>query len=151
MRCRRCAVAASVAMLLAGCAHRLELPTNFVAMDEPERGPYEVRGVSPDGVVIALRTRENPNKGALAFWSQAIRNELTGRGYKLVDSKPVESKAGTAGELLSFASEKGGRKFTYLLAVFVEGKEILLAEAGGPAEALTPHLAAIEKSLRTAE
>ena len=65
------------AMALAGCAHSLELPSNFVELEKQDRGRYAFRAVSPQGAVIALQVQDNPKNGTLEFWHAAIENELT--------------------------------------------------------------------------
>ena len=46
-------LAAVGASLLTGCAHDLELPKDFVELEET--GPYEFRGVSAEGTNLAVR------------------------------------------------------------------------------------------------
>jgi hypothetical protein len=139
------------AALLAGCAHSMELPPMFVEVDKADLGGYEFRGISPDGVVLGLQMRDNAKHGTLQFWSEAIKNELTNRGYKHVRSESITSTSGRQGELLSFSTEKSGQKFTYLLAVCVGSRDILMAEAGGKTESVEPRLPDIKKSLLSAK
>ena len=135
-----------------GCMHTMNLPPNFVPVNKADMGDYAVRGVSVDGVVVALRSETNPERGTLDFWSQAITNQMTvSQGYKLDSSDDVASASGAPGRLLTFSTEKQGTAFAYLLAVFVQGNDILLAEAGGKADAVQPRLADIRKSLLSAK
>jgi hypothetical protein len=63
----------------------------------------------------------------------------------------VTSDTGEAGRLLTFSMQKQGVTFSYILAVFVKGNDILIAEAGGKAEAVEPKLAEIKKALLTSK
>jgi len=136
--------------LLGGCGVKLDLPQNFVEVASRHRGIYDLKAVSADGVVIALRTIDTPQGGTLEFWAKAITNELTGRGHRLDSSKPVVSKSGTDGRLMSFSKTISGQDFTYLLVVFVGPRRIVLPEAAGKAEAIKERQADIERSLLTA-
>ena len=139
------------ALALAGGCATMDLPDNFVAVDDSDLGPYEIRGVSADGMVIAARREDNAENGTLEFWTEAVKRELTGRGYALAKSDPVESDSGTAGTLMTFTATRGGRPYTYLTAVFVTrgligDGEVLVAEAGGETAAFEPR----QDDIRTA-
>lgn len=145
-------IAIVAAVSLTGCITRtMTLPPGFVRIEDANVGQYAVRGMSADGVMIALRAEKNPQNGNLAFWSQAIATQMvSGRGYKAAGSEDVTSAAGTPGRLLTFTLQKQGVQFTYLLTVFVQGDEILLGEAGGKSGDVEPKLAEIRKALLTA-
>ena len=140
-----------VAACIPACTDRMELPANFVELDRSERGTYDVRGISADGVVVALRHYPNPKGGSLEFWAQAVKNELTrGRGYTLEGTEPVESASGVAGQMMTFAARRRGAPAQYLVGVFVTSQRVLVAEAGGKEEALSPRLEEVRKSLLSA-
>ena len=106
------------------------------------------RAVSADGVAVGLRTVENPKDGTLAFWSQAIEGEMTGaRGYKLEKAEDIAAAGGAPGRLLTFTAQRSGADFTYLLAVYVSGRQVLIAEAGGRSERVAEKIEPIRKSL----
>ena len=140
-------VCAAVAPLLGGCAGNLDLPSNFVELPPEETGRYDVKAVSADGVLIALRRMDNPKNGTADFWAKAVENELTSRGHSLIESVPVTSESGSAGRLLTFTRDQKGQSFTYILGVFVKGKRLLIAEAGGKTDAFDKRKAEISKSL----
>lgn len=146
-------LAALAAVVLTGCVTRtMTLPPNFINVDKDAMGIYAVRAVAPDGAMVSLRTEKNPQNGTLDFWTQAVTNQLTqGRGYKVVKSEEVTSDAGLPGRLLTFSTERKGVTFTYLVALFLQGQEILIAEAGGKSEAMDPRAAELCKSLLTAK
>jgi len=138
-----------------GCGTTLDLPENFVAVDEGNLGPYEARGVSADGMGIAVRLEENAENGTLAFWTEAVRRQLASRGYTLDKTEDVESDAGLAGTLMTFTTDRGGRPYTYLVAVFVRTSlfgdgDVLVAEAGGETITVTPRLDDLRAALLSA-
>ncbi|MCX5671497.1 MAG: hypothetical protein NTU94_09295 [Planctomycetota bacterium] len=151
---RRIVLIAALAAVsgLAGClARTMNLPADFVKVEQPYGGPYAVRGISADGVMIALRFERNPQNGTLAFWTEAMTNQVvSGRGYKAAGSEDVASAAKVPGRLLTFTAQKQGVGFTYVLVVFVQGSDILIGEAGGRTDAVEPKLAEIKKALLTA-
>jgi len=142
------------AAVLGGCEMRLDMPDNFVTVDEGSLGPYDVRGVSADGMVLAARREPNAENGTLAFWTEAVKRELAARNYTLGRSEEVESDGGLAGTLMTFSASRGGRPFTYMTAVFVTSSmfddgEVFIAEAGGEESILTPRQDEIRKTLLT--
>lgn len=139
------ALALIVMVASAGCQRTMDIPTDFVPAYS---GAHPVWAVSADGVVVALRKPyENPKNGTLEFWAKAAKNELTDRGYKLASDEEIISESGLAGRLLSFSAEKKGVAFSYLLAVYVHRGEVLIAEAGGKAEAVKPKTEDIKNAL----
>jgi hypothetical protein len=144
------ATALLVAATAVGCTHTIDLPSNFVAVEKDALGDYVARGVSADGVVVALRSENNPKNGTLEFWQRAIKNELVvSKGYKLEKEEAVTDRAGTAGTLLLCTAQRSGTDFTYLLAVYVTSEAVLIAEAGGKTEAVTPRLEDLKTAIRS--
>jgi hypothetical protein len=133
----------------AGCNLRaLSLPPDFIKVDKADLGAYTVRGVSADGVVVGLRSEPNPEGGTLGFWTEAIVNRLVReRGYTPAGSEEIRSDGGTPGRLLTFSADRQGTTFTFLVAVYVQGPDILIAEGGGKAGDVEPKKADIRKSL----
>ena len=140
--------------VIGGCGMQMDMPENFVTVDNLNLGSYEVRGVSADGLVLAARREENADNGTLAFWSQAVKRELASRNYTLADSEDVESAGALTGKLMTFSTNRGGRPFTYMTAVFVKNDllndgEVFVAEAGGEASVLKPRKDEIRNAMLT--
>jgi hypothetical protein len=134
---------------LAGCG-RMDLPAQFVEVQRAHRGPYDMRAVSPDGVVLAVRTEDNTDEGDAAFWSKAIRNKLVeDKGYRLVDEKTVTTRGRTPGVMLTFEAERSGVPHRYYTAVYTKGWKVLVGEAGGRAEDIGPLEHEIVHALQT--
>ncbi len=141
--------------LACGCETTLDLPDNFVAVDEHNLRGYEARGVSADGMVVAVRLEDNAENGTLAFWTEAIERQLASRNYTLAKTENVTSDAGLDGTLMTLNTDRGGRPYTYLVAVFVKTSliddgEVLIAEAGGETIAAEPRLADLRAALLSA-
>ena len=130
-----------------GCAPEIKVPDNFVSTGNAYNSIYDMRAVSADGVVIAARTVNNPKNGTLKFWTTAIQGELADSGHKLTDTKSVTSDSGVDGKLMTFSRRNRGQTFTYLVAVFIDGSRILVAEAGGEVEVYKAHEEDIESAM----
>jgi len=142
----------SGALLVGGCAHTMTAPPNFVAVDKADLGIYDYRAVSADGAVLALRSVRNRKEGTLEFWTQAVINQLTaGQGYKLAESESVKSDARADGRLLKLTAQRSGATFRYLVAIFISGDDILIAEAGGKEDVLKPRMQEIRGALLSAK
>jgi len=133
---------------LGGCAPAMTFPPGFIEPGTGYRGAFTQRAVSADGVVLALRTEENPKGATLEFWTSAVRDELvTRRGYKLAKEEAVSSADGTPGTLMTFSAQRSGVDFTYLAAVYVKGSQVAVGEGGGKTEAVAPKMEAMRKCL----
>ena len=129
----------------------LNLPEGFVEVEAHRRGRFEQRAVAADGTVIGLRRQNNPENGSLKFWDAAIKRELTeGRGYRIEAEEEVKSDAGKTGRLMEFTTESLGKEAAYGVALFVTDGQVLVAEAGGSAEAMKSRADEIRKCLLTA-
>jgi hypothetical protein len=140
--------------LLTGCepVGDFALPEHFVKIDDPhDRDEYDVRGVSADGVVLGVRSEENLSNGTLAFWTEAMTNELTGRGYTLESTEDVTSAAGAQGKLLTWSTTSHGRSFTYVQALLVTQRNVTIAEAGGRSKAMAARSQDIRDALLSAK
>jgi len=130
----------------------MTLPGEFVSVDEADRGLYEIRAVSADGVVLALRRQDNRAGGTLAFWTRAVTDEMVaGRGYALSADDAVTAADGRNGRTLTFTTKRRGVDYTYLLTLFAGRRTILITEAGGKADAVKAHLDEIKKAMLTAK
>ena len=134
--------------LLGGCDPKMQMPSGFVEVETYQRGPYTQRAVSADGVVIALRSETNPKDATLDFWVTAVRDELVNRrGYTLAKEEPAEAANGAKGKLLTCTANRSGVEFTYLVAVYVMGGQVLVAEAGGKSETVVHRLGDIRQAM----
>ena len=134
----------AVVLFLGGC--RLAPPAGFVALPCADE---ELLAVAPSGSRMRVCQHRNHEGGTLPFWSAAVTRELTGgRGYTLVESTPCTAASGLAGTELRFRAEQELVPWHYLVAVFVDGKRLLVADAGGEAAAFERELPAVRAALR---
>jgi len=137
-----------LAGLMGGCAGQMDLPKHFVAVRADDLGDYHVRGISADGVVVGLRSEDNPTGGTLEFWSDAVAGELTGgRGYKLMETESITARSGLEGRMMTLSTTRSGGEFTYVLGVYIKGPSVLIAEAGGMAGAVEKHLPELREAM----
>lgn len=120
------------------------VPDGF-ARYEKEKG---YKAVSPEGVVYRVRYEENKPYAELSFWKEALKKRMLDAGYIFLSESDI--KAGEdKGYLLELTAPMGEQDFTYLIAVFVKKKEIMIAEAAGEVLLLSKHrksiVAAIER------
>ena len=121
--------------LLALCGCRgfdLEPPPDFVELEEPEWSGYALRTTSAHGVVIGVRELDNTVEGTLSFWLDAVKERVrTGRGYALVEERPLPAASGEEGRLLRFGREEGSTAYAYWLGLWVTPSRVFVVEAGG--------------------
>ncbi|GAH67533.1 unnamed protein product, partial [marine sediment metagenome] len=121
-----------------GCEPTMDLPPGFVEVNRDD-GEYDMRAVSADGVVVGVRSEPNPKQGGLEFWAKAVEKELAGRrGYALSAREDMGPAINPDGVLMTFDVTKQATDFRYLVAVFVRFQKVVIAEAGGPTDAVEP-------------
>ena len=101
----------------------------FAELDDQER--YDYRAADADGVVLAVRKKDNDPFGDLTFWSGALDAHLRRQGSQAVDTKPIESADGVAGRQLRFQRDLHGRTHAFWVTVFVTDAAVITVEAGG--------------------
>jgi len=113
----------------------LTLPERFVTLTDDadvDRGRYEVRATTPDGVVVGVMSLEHKVDGSLAFWTEAITRRVRDQqGYALVSEADMTAGAGEAGHIMRFARDLDGHAYRYSIALFVTPDRIYVVEAGG--------------------
>lgn len=144
----------SVLLVLLGpvlaCGPDAEAPAGFATY----RAPGPLRAVSPEGIVYRVRTEANEPRADLAFWREALRQRMLDAGYRLVGEEDI--RAGTAesgldGGVLELAAPVGERDVSYLIALFVDGDELILAEAAGEVLAFRERREAVLAAVRSIE
>jgi Domain of unknown function (DUF4349) len=117
-------------------------PAGFAAYKKGRR----FQAVSPDDVVYRVRSVRNDPKADLAFWREALRTRMVDAGYHLLAEGDVTAGART-GALLELGAANGEQDQTYIVALFVEGRHLVLAEATGEATRVKGHRDAILAAL----
>ena len=151
MRAVACFAAVAVAVLcLSGCRTmppKSGIPAGYVSV--PTSGDEVQKAVAPSGNRLVVKRHPNPPEGTLAFWREAVNNELTeGRGYEPLESGAVKDAAGREGWEMLYRVSRPEGEYLYLVTVRMAGGSVFVAEAGGREEALRPDLDALRASMR---
>jgi len=100
-------------------------PEGFAAFDDWS----QFRAVSADGVMYIVRTEDNDPEAKLEFWKEALKNRMKDAGYSFVAEENI--KGTSPGYLLELAAPVGEQDYSYMVAIFVRGSDIIIAEASG--------------------
>ncbi len=140
----RKALLALLPLLLLGCASfRAPAPDGFA----PYANERTFRAVSADGVVYRVKTLKNDPKADLAFWQEAVKTRMEKAGYKIVSDSTLKLQ-GSEATLLELAAPFGDRDYSYLIALAISGKKILLVESAGDMRDFAPRKAAVLQAVR---
>lgn len=90
----------------------------------------EIKAVSPEGVTFRVRSEANKPFAELPFWKEALKKRMLDAGYIFLDDSSVTAD-NREGYLLELTAPYGQLDYTYLMAVFVVGKKIVIVEAAG--------------------
>jgi hypothetical protein len=134
-------------LLLAGCvtvSPSIETPAGFAAFPDRE----EPTAISPDGVVLRVRTTDNRPTQTLDFWATALRRQMEESGYVLLDEGSFTGRD-AAGVYFEWLAPLGDEDWVYLTALSVVDDLIVIAEAAGRFDLYEPRrttlLAALER------
>ncbi len=146
-----CALLLSLTMSACGPATAVQVPSNFVSLDEDDLyNQMTNKSVSADGAIIVVRERDNEPEGNLDFWSDALSDEIeNGRGYTLLGKEEVRSQAGYQGVVMQFASTYNGTAYRYNVALFVIDDLIVTVETTAPKAKFETHKEAFENAVRS--
>lgn len=134
--------------LVMGCLHTTAgngklIPAGFASYTQAGK----IRAVSPEGVVYRVRTEDNKPFAELAFWKEALKKRMLDAGSIFLNESPIEADA-QEGYLLELTAPYGQQDYTYLVAVFVRGKKIVIAEAAGEVSDLATRRAAVLEAIQ---
>jgi hypothetical protein len=138
-------VVALVSLGSAACrSYEVAAAPGFVKLENAQP-PYDWRAVAPDGVAVALRVVPLDDGADLAFWTHAVTLRMREMdGYALVSSSDVRSRDGTAGKELVFGHDESGKPFIYRVRIFLAGKRLYVAEAGGAKDQMDRYAASVD-------
>ena len=107
---------------------------------------FEFRAVSPEGVVYRVRSEDSDRRAELAFWREALKKRMLDAGYTFILESDIRA-SGKAGYLLELAAPQGTVDYSYLMAIFVDGKKLVIAEAAGEVTKLKERRAALVEAM----
>jgi hypothetical protein len=79
---------------------------------------------------MRVRRMKNRPASTLTFWREALELRLKEQGYKVQESSLIQGKEG---HLLELSAPLGPEDWLWLVAIYVDGRHILVVEAAGPA------------------
>ena len=156
----RCATATAAlmglfALLVNACTTvqpaRITTPAGFA--EYQHSSSYRI--VSPEGVVLRIRTTENKPTQSIDFWAATLERQLNQSGYALISKGTFEPKnlptpADSArGAYFEWSAPVGASDYTYLTAIALSGDRIVIVEAAGPIEYYAKHAGQIRNALAT--
>lgn len=117
---------------LAGCTPlpRSAAPADFAAYE----GKESVQAVSAERVVYQLKRLENKPFAELAFWQVALKERLLKAGYVLATEGAIEA-SGHKGYFIETTAPRGTADYIYLVALFVQDKNLIVIESAGELKA----------------
>ncbi len=147
-------LAVAVALILLAAVFTLPRMSAQVIMQAPEgfaeqKAKDEYKAVSPEGVLIRVRTARNYPKQELSFWKEALRAHLLDEGYHLLNDGEAFSAGTNAGVLYEWGLPYGQKDYIYLTAVIPAGRRIIIAEAAGEHILYRRYRKALHASLKT--
>lgn len=148
-------VAAAVGLLAAGVLSLwLSFHVGFCAQAPQGFAPYRswwtFKAVSPDGVIYRVRSEPNKPAAELPFWREALKKRMLDAGYAFMAESDLTAGA-DKGYLLELAAPQGSMDYAYLIGLFVDGGDIVIAEAAGEVTKLQPRRADIVEAMRNIE
>jgi len=146
--------AAAVVLILVGVVFILPRMSAQVTVQAPEgfaeqRAKDGYKAVSPEGVLLRVRTARNYPKQELFFWKKALRAHLLDEGYHLLNDGEAFSAGVNEGVLYEWVLPYGQKDYIYLTAVIPAGRRIIIAEAAGEHTLFRKYSNAIHASLLT--
>jgi hypothetical protein len=130
---------------MAGCSRGFvaNVPAGFAEIPSHT----QLKALSPDGVTFRVRRETVRQAAELPFWKEALKKRMLDAGYGFVSEKDIKAQA-SAGYLIEVAAPMGAEDYSYTIAIFVQDKHIVIAEAAGEVTRYKAHakdiLAAIE-------
>ncbi len=116
-------------VLAAGCvtsSKKHVIPDGFASYGETAK----TKAVSPDGVMFRTRSEKNEPYAKLSFWKEALKKRMLDAGYGFRKESGI-SADGREGYLLELTAPLGPVDYSYLVAVFLNKKEIFIVESAG--------------------
>ncbi|MBN1697201.1 MAG: hypothetical protein JW881_06790 [Spirochaetales bacterium] len=135
----------AIVMAAHSCSRLIvEKPEGFAEMKKDN----SYHAISPEGLLYRVRYVENYPKKDLAFWREALKNQLVREGYQPVDEQEFDAP-GREGVLFEWGAPYGNENFIYLTAIAVFGDSIAVAEAAGEYNLYGRYREALMDSLKT--
>ncbi len=121
------AMACLFCLAVIGCApYRAMNPEGFAVYRE--RGAF--RAASPEGIVFRVHHTRNQPRAGLSFWREAMHRRMVDAGYRFLSDTTVMVGTDSAA-VLELAAPVGELDHGYIVALIVDGRNLVLAESTG--------------------
>jgi hypothetical protein len=110
---------------------------------------HDLKLITPDGVMLKVRTTDNYPKAALAFWVDAMSAHLQEQGYAAKSKTCFKTDSGLDGCTLDFLVPHGVEDWVLSETVFVDDDDIYLVEVAGPFDRYAKVERELSQSYRT--
>lgn len=132
------------AFVISGCKTLPKnAPKGFAVYD----GSDPFCAVSPDGVMFRIRTAENKPFAELPFWKTALKKHMVDSGYRFVSESDITTDNLT-GYQIELSAPVGDKDQIYLIALFVKGDTLIIAEGSGEITCFNKHKDAITDAIK---
>ncbi len=118
------------ALLLAGCTPPVAPLPNGPAEFGVYANRSRLKAVSADRVVYQVKRLENKPFADQGFWQAALKERLTKTGYVVTSEGAIESGA-SKGYFVETTAPRGTTDYMYLVALFVQDKQLIVVESAG--------------------
>jgi hypothetical protein len=137
----RAVIAVALTLSAAGCGrgYGMDRPPAFREYTES----HHLKLITPDGVMLKVRTVDNYPKAALGFWVDAMKGHLEEQGYASKSKDCFTTQAGLDGCTLDFVVPHGAVDWVMSETLFVVDDDIYVIEVAGPFDRYTK----VEKQL----
>ena len=116
--------------------YEMQTPKGFVRFDQEKT---VIKEISANGVRIKTRKVDNDPPGDLELWSQSVEIHLKGQGYRILKNEPIRTSSNLNGRLFVSMYRHNDRDYSFLTAIFVEGKFVYVIESAGLFAAFSEH------------
>ncbi len=140
-------VTLSLIVIISGCTTppiKTHAPEGFAGY----RDTQDFKAISSDSVVYQIRELENKPSADLNFWKKALKKHMIDSGYHFVSEADLKGEAGL-GYLIELAAPVRNEDYTYLIALYVEKKRLLVAESAGEVSKIKQHREAIITAMKS--
>ena len=132
-----------------GRGFAIETPAGFAELEGQK--DYGYRATTAEGVVLAVRKKQNRPFGDLGFWAGAVDAHVRRLGYSAIEGRDVKSADGVEGKQVRYNASFEGRPHAFWATVFVTDSAVVTVETGGDAEFFQPATASVETAIASIE
>jgi hypothetical protein len=137
-------------LMVTGCAKpRLNKPQGFAQVKGGVLSEPVYRAVSPEGMLLRVRSVKNYPYMGLEFWGDSLKNQLTNEGYHLSGDRVSFNSGKSDGILYEWILPFGEEDYIYMTAIMLSRRRIIIAESAAEHSVYKKYRESILESLKT--